>query len=145
MSGSCDRYAVGQGSTRNSFEDSADRRRTTGMEQIPVQAAAHEDRERAAALTQASCDIFLEVAIRLQFASAARHLYVDASTVSRSIARLERSLGVRLFDRTTRTMRLTEQGQRLLVSLTEREHAASGPSLGTTRRLMLAEVENSRA
>ncbi|MET0430803.1 MAG: LysR family transcriptional regulator, partial [Microvirga sp.] len=45
------------------------------------------------------------------FAAAAQRLNLTRSAVGRSIARLERRLGVRLFHRTTRSLALTEDGQ----------------------------------
>src|SRR6202789_3285819 len=44
---------------------------------------------------------------------AAELLGLSASGVSRAISRLEQRLGVRLLDRTTRTLRLTAEGARL--------------------------------
>jgi DNA-binding transcriptional LysR family regulator len=44
------------------------------------------------------------------FASAARVLNVDPSSVSRHVAVVEAALGLRLFQRTTRSLRLTEEG-----------------------------------
>jgi len=44
------------------------------------------------------------------FVSAARRLGVTASAVSRRVAALEDELGVRLLARTTRTLRLTDDG-----------------------------------
>lgn len=58
--------------------------------------------------------IVLAVAQHGGFVAAARHTGVPSSTVSRAVARLEESLGVRLFQRTSRTVRLTEEGTRLV-------------------------------
>jgi DNA-binding transcriptional LysR family regulator len=46
------------------------------------------------------------------FLATARHFEVPASSVSRFIASLEKELGQQLFYRSTRAVRLTEQGQR---------------------------------
>ena len=55
--------------------------------------------------------IFSAVAEQAQFASAARSLSMPTSNVSRAIKQLEQQLNCRLIDRTTRKMRLTEQGK----------------------------------
>jgi DNA-binding transcriptional LysR family regulator len=47
------------------------------------------------------------------FAGAAERLDMSQSGVSRSVARLEARLGIRLFDRTTRSVTLTDEGRRL--------------------------------
>jgi DNA-binding transcriptional LysR family regulator len=54
---------------------------------------------------------FVRVADGQGFTAAARALGVPKSTVSRSLARLERELGVRLLHRTTRALALTEAGR----------------------------------
>jgi DNA-binding transcriptional LysR family regulator len=54
---------------------------------------------------------FREVARREAFSPAARQLGVSASALSRHIAGLEDWLGVQLFHRTTRHVRLTDAGQ----------------------------------
>ncbi len=54
--------------------------------------------------------VFVSVARERSFTRAARMLELPKSTVSERIARLEASLGVRLFDRTTRALRLTSSG-----------------------------------
>jgi DNA-binding transcriptional LysR family regulator len=54
--------------------------------------------------------LFIAVAQDGGFAPAARRLGVPLSTVSRRVAVLETVLGVQLFRRTTRTVRLTEEG-----------------------------------
>ncbi|MBB6561678.1 DNA-binding transcriptional LysR family regulator [Acidovorax soli] len=57
---------------------------------------------------------FLEVARTGSVNQAAQRLHVAASAVSRQLAKLEDSLGVVLFERQTRGMRLTTAGERLL-------------------------------
>ncbi len=59
----------------------------------------------------ASIDLFLSVVRFGSFARAAKDRDLDPSTVSRSIAALEAELGVRLFQRTTRRLSLTESGE----------------------------------
>jgi DNA-binding transcriptional LysR family regulator len=55
---------------------------------------------------------FLMVSSTGSFLATARHFEVPASSVSRFIASLEKELGQQLFYRSTRAVRLTEQGQR---------------------------------
>lgn len=55
---------------------------------------------------------FLRVADAGSFSAAARQTGIKQSAVSQQIAALEESLGVVLLHRTTRTMKLTEQGER---------------------------------
>lgn len=54
--------------------------------------------------------VFVEVAQVRSFVAASRKLDLSAPAVTRSIAQLEQSLGVRLFNRTTRHVRLTDAG-----------------------------------
>lgn len=56
-------------------------------------------------------DVFVQAAEAGSFALAAERLRVTRSAIAKSIARLERRLGTRLFHRTTRRQTLTEQGQ----------------------------------
>ena len=56
---------------------------------------------------------FSETAKRGGFAAAARELGTSPSTLAKSVARLEASLGLRLFHRTTRQVTLTTEGERL--------------------------------
>jgi DNA-binding transcriptional LysR family regulator len=55
--------------------------------------------------------IFAQVAKTQSFTTAAERLALPKSSVSRSIHRLEARLGVRLIERTTRRVALTEEGQ----------------------------------
>ena len=54
---------------------------------------------------------FVSVADNLSFSKAARSLYLTQPTVSAHIAQLEKELGCRLFERTTKSLRLTENGK----------------------------------
>lgn len=56
-------------------------------------------------------DAFVEAADAGSFALAADRMRLTCSAVGKSIARLEQRLGVRLFQRTTRSLNLTEDGQ----------------------------------
>ncbi|MFG6449596.1 LysR substrate-binding domain-containing protein [Roseateles sp. BYS180W] len=56
--------------------------------------------------------LFVEVARTASFSRASRNLQVPPATLSRRIAAMEREFAVRLFDRTTRRVVLTEAGQR---------------------------------
>lgn len=57
---------------------------------------------------------FLLVAHHRSFSRAAEALFITPSGLSVSIRELETQLGVRLFDRTTRTVMLTSDGQKLV-------------------------------
>lgn len=57
---------------------------------------------------------FVAVAEHLSFSRAAKHLHLAQQSLSQQIGTLERSLGVRLFDRDTRGTRLTDAGQAFL-------------------------------
>jgi len=64
--------------------------------------------------------IFARVVEASSFSEAARRLKMPTSTVSRRIADLEDNLGVRLIERSTRRLRLTDVGSEVL------EHARRG-------------------
>jgi DNA-binding transcriptional LysR family regulator len=88
--------------------------------------------------------VFAEVADRGSFAKAARHLNRSPAAVTRAVAELEARLGVRLLNRTTRAVSVTEPGQRflagarrVLADLTEIEQAAIGQGVAPRGELRL--------
>jgi DNA-binding transcriptional LysR family regulator len=58
--------------------------------------------------------VFAKVVETKSFSEAARRLRMPVSTVSRRVAELEDQLGVRLLDRSTRSLRLTDLGSEVL-------------------------------
>lgn len=79
--------------------------------------------------------VFLAVTDHGSFVAASRALDVSAPAVTRTISRLEKSLGVRLFNRTTRLVRLTDAGQRYAADLRqimERIEQADALASGST-------------
>ncbi|MCU1716790.1 LysR family transcriptional regulator [Pseudomonas sp. 5P_3.1_Bac2] len=80
----------------------------------------------------AALTAFVEAAQTSNFSSAAEHLGIKASTVSRYIRDLEQDLGIALFNRSTRKLHLTEGGETFLararVVLSELEQAKAATS-----------------
>lgn len=64
--------------------------------------------------TLANLESFVRSAETGSFSAAARRLGLSAAAVSKNVARLERNLGVRLFQRSTRKLTLTEAGEGFL-------------------------------
>jgi DNA-binding transcriptional LysR family regulator len=60
---------------------------------------------------------FVAVAEQRSFAKAAAQIGIAPSTLSQTIRALEERLGVRLLNRTTRSVAPTEAGERLLTQL----------------------------
>ena len=88
--------------------------------------------------------LFAEVADRRSFAQAARRLGRSPAAVTRAIGELEARLGVRLLNRTTRAVSLTEAGERflagarrVLADVDEIERAAAGEGAAPRGELRL--------
>ena len=67
--------------------------------------------------TLANLESFVRSAETGSFSSAARRLALTPAAISRNVAQLERNLGVRLFQRSTRGLTLSEAGERFLASV----------------------------
>lgn len=87
-------------------------------------------------------EVFVEVAEQASFAAAARRLNRSATAVTRAVAELEARLGIRLLNRTTRAVSLTDVGQRFLTGarrvlsdLAEIEQAAAGQGVAPRGQL----------
>jgi DNA-binding transcriptional LysR family regulator len=66
---------------------------------------------------------FLAVAEELHFGRAAERLHMAQPPLSRTIQQLERELNTRLFERNTRSVRLSASGRALFVSAQEVMHS----------------------
>lgn len=96
--------------------------------------------------------VFVAVAEARGFRAAGRELDVSGSAVSQAVSRLEERLGVTLFDRTTRSVRLTDAGERLYdavrpaleeVQLAEEAVREMGEVPGGTLRLNVSQAAES--
>jgi len=92
-----------------------------------------------------SIELFCLAAETGSFTAAANEAGITPAAVSRSVARLEERLGVRLFVRTTRQMRLTEGGRdyfeqcrQALTQLVDAERAVSGSQSVASGRLRIS-------
>jgi DNA-binding transcriptional LysR family regulator len=93
----------------------------------------------------ASLSAFVAVAERKGFAAAARKLGVSPSAVTRLVAALEARVGLRLLQRTTRSVTLTDAGaryferaRRILADLEEADGSAEAEHATPTGRLVVS-------
>lgn len=96
--------------------------------------------------TLANLESFVRSAEAQSFSAAARRLGLTPAGVSRNVARLESNLGMRLFQRSTRKLTLTEAGERFLEGIAggldsiqaaiASVHAGSDEPTGTLRVTM---------
>ncbi|MBC8058380.1 MAG: LysR family transcriptional regulator [Rhizobiales bacterium] len=89
--------------------------------------------------------LFVKVVEHGSFSKAAAQLGMPISTLSRKVAELEASLGVRLLERSTRKLRLTEMGsgyfdrcQRALLELDAADAAITGGQRQLTGRIRIS-------
>ena len=87
-------------------------------------------------------DVMAAVVDAKSFGGAGEALDMSQSGVSRAIARLEARLGIRVFERTTRSVRLTDEGRRyydqvmpLVAELAEATSVAAGGAVAVRGRL----------
>jgi DNA-binding transcriptional LysR family regulator len=88
--------------------------------------------------------VFLAVAEEHSFAAAARRLNLSPPSVTRAVAALEERIGTLLLARTTRSVHITEAGQRyvedcrrILAELAEAEESAAGSQASARGQLCL--------
>ena len=91
-------------------------------------------------LTLRQVEIFVAVAEHLHFARAAEALHISQPTVSQEIGRLEKALGLPLFDRSRRSASLTPAGEIMLVE----GRALMGQAQGLVGRVRLYEESRMR-
>lgn len=86
---------------------------------------------------------FVAVAIERSFTRAARRVHVVQSAISTSIAKLERELGVQLFDRSRQQIELTVAGERFLAQAHEllRVAGSAAESVASSRGQLMGTVE----
>ncbi|MGB1310663.1 MAG: LysR family transcriptional regulator, partial [Leucothrix sp.] len=86
--------------------------------------------------------IFHTVATLNSFSQAAEHMHIAQSAVSVAIKKLEDELGLLLFDRNERKIRLTVEGQRLLshASIIQRQFAEAQQDMAALHNLTAGRV-----
>src|SRR3981189_3284394 len=70
--------------------------------------------------TLANLESFARSAEEGSFSAAARRMAVTPAAISRNVAMLERNLGIKLFQRSTRKLTLTEAGERFFAQISDK-------------------------
>src|SRR5438094_9771898 len=87
---------------------------TRTRDRVRLRRVAETTRVNAARLTIGCLQAFVVAAEELNFRRAADRLYIASSPLSRRIKDLEAAVGALLFERDTRNVRLTAEGEALL-------------------------------
>lgn len=85
-------------------------------------------------------EVFVRTADTGSLSAAARSLGLSPAAASIALKRLETRLGSRLLARSTRSMRLTEEGRRYLDSVGQAEEVAAGYVLAMENSFMTGAV-----
>ncbi len=80
----------------------------------------------------------------LSFAAAATEMHLSASAISQRVRSLETHLGVRLFERLSRSLRLTEMGEAYLPAVRDIFEDLSASTQWTVRGLETGEPDGTR-
>src|ERR1700751_1488885 len=84
----------------------------------PINVAQVDAKNRAMRASQLELEAVVTVARRGGFRAAARELDMSSSALSHAVAALEARLGLRLFNRTTRSVSLSSAGERFVAEVT---------------------------
>lgn len=102
--------------------------------ELPIPAIILADQSMWETIELREVRIFLVLANELHFGRTAERLGISQPTVTQATKTLEEQLGMRLFDRSSRRVALTDSGRRLQAALTAPADALSDALAGAYRR-----------